>query len=163
MSSLLGGILAPMLYFQFSYIVDVATRGSNGEMRLLDLYAKIRGFINLGVLGMQLIGTSRVFRRIGVPLASTLSPLVYLLGFLGVSTRLDLPSGIGAVGSANLQDHAIQEPAQKILATLFPERVRAAATSLVEGPVQRAGGSLGNILVLCGLAIANPAAVGFAA
>ncbi len=162
-SALLAGTLGPMLYFQFSYIVDLATRGSNGEMRLLDVYAKLRGFINVGVLAMQLVGTPRVFRRIGVPLAATLSPLVYLLGFLGVSTRLDLPSGIGAVGGTNLQDHAIQEPAQRILVTLLPERVRAAATSLVEGPVQRTGSALGNVLVLCALAVSTPAWVGLVA
>jgi hypothetical protein len=162
-SALLGGCLGPMLYFQFSYVVDLATRGSNGEMRLLELYAKVRGGINAGVLCMQLIGTTRVFRRIGVPLASTLSPLVYLIGFFGVSTRLDLASGIGAVAGANLQDHAIQEPAQRILATLFPERLRAAATSLIEGPVQRFGGALGNVLVLSALAISGPAWIGFAA
>lgn len=161
--SLLGGTLGPMLYFQFSYIVDAATHGHNGEMRLLDLYAKLRGFINAGVLAMQLVGTARVFRKVGVPLASTLSPVVYILGFLGVSVRLDLPSGIGAVGSTNLQDHAIQEPAQRILVTLFPERLRAAATSLIEGPVQRFGGALGNVLVLTVLAIASPAWVGFTA
>ncbi len=162
-SALLAGTLGPMLYFQFSYIVDLATRGSNGEMRLLDVYAKLRGFINVGVLVMQLVGTSRVFRHVGVPLAATLSPLVYLVGFFGVSTRLDLPSGIGAVGGTNLQDHAIQEPAQKILATLLPERVRAAATSLIEGPVQRTGSALGNILVLCALAVSTPASIGFVA
>ena len=163
LGALLGGTLGPMLYFQFSYIVDVATHGTNAEMRLLDLYAKVRGFINVGVLAMQLIGTSRVFRRIGVPLAATLSPLVYILGFLGVSTRLDLPSGIGAVGGTNLQDHAIQEPAQRILVTLFPERLRAAATSLIDGPVQRAGGALGNVLVLIIIAVSTPAWVGFTA
>ena len=163
LSALLGGTLGPMLYFQFSYIVDLATRGSNGEMRLLELYAHLRGFINVGVLAMQLVGTSRIFRHIGVPFASTLSPVVYLLGFFGMSTRLDLPSGIGAVGGTNLQDHAIQDPAQQILITLFPERVRAVATSLIQGPVQRTGGAFGNLLVLAALWASTPASVGFTA
>jgi len=158
-----AGTLGPMLYFQFAYIANLATRGTNGEMRLLDLYAKLRGFINLGVLAMQLVGTSRVFRRLGLPLSATLSPLIYLLGFFGVSTRLDLPSGIGAVGGANLQDHAIQEPAQRILITLLPERIRPAATSLIDGPVQRFGGAVGNVLVLCVIAVSAPAMVGFTA
>ena len=59
---------------------------------------------------------------LGVPLASTLSPLVYFLGFFGLGVRLDLPAGIGAVVGANLQDHAIYDPAQKMLVTLFPSR-----------------------------------------
>ncbi len=163
LSAFFAGALGPMLYFQFAYIANLATRGSNGEMRLLDLYGKLRGFINLGVLIMQLVGTSRLFRHIGVPLASTFSPLTYLIGFFGVSTRLDLPSGIGAVGGTNLQDHAIQEPAQRILITLLPERVRAAAMSLIEGPVQRIGSATGNVLVLCVLGMTTAAWVGFAA
>jgi cyclic nucleotide-binding protein len=163
LGALLGGALAPILYFQFSYIVDIATRGADAEMRLLDLYARLRGIINLAVLAMQIVGTGRVFRRLGVPLASTLSPLVYLVGFCGVSARLDLLWGIGAVSGVNLQDHAIQEPAQRILVTLFPERLRAAAAALIEGPVQRLGGALGNVLVLCALAISTPAWIGVAA
>jgi hypothetical protein len=87
---------------------------------------------------LQLLGTSRLFRRIGVPLASTLSPLIYLLGFFSVSLRLGLEAAVGAMAGANLQDHAVYDPAQKVLVTLFPERQRPAATSLIDGPVQRA-------------------------
>jgi hypothetical protein len=160
-SALLCGVLGPMLYFQFSYVADLATQGSNGEQRLLDLYARFRGWINVGVLATQLVGTSRLFRTIGVPLASTVSPLVYLLGFAGLSVRLALPAGVAAVAAATLQDHAIYEPAQKILATLFRERVRPAVMTLVEGPVRRFGGALGNVVVLGALALGTPAWVGF--
>jgi hypothetical protein len=41
--------------------------------------------------------------------------------------------------------------------------VRTAATSLIEGPVQRTGGACGNLLVLAVLALSTPASVGFAA
>jgi len=75
-SALLCGALGPMLYFQFSYVADLATQGSNAELRLLWLYAVFRGGLNVAVLALQLLGTSRLFRRIGVPLASTLSPLI---------------------------------------------------------------------------------------
>src|SRR5262249_41082166 len=72
-SSLLAGVLGPMLYFEFSYVADLATRGATGEQRLLGLYAVIRGWINVGVLAIQLVGTSALFRRIGVPLAAAFS------------------------------------------------------------------------------------------
>ncbi|MFN8546004.1 MAG: cyclic nucleotide-binding domain-containing protein [Candidatus Binatia bacterium] len=161
-SALLSGVLGPMLFFQFSYVADLATRGSNAEQRLLDLYAYFRGFLNLGVLAIQLAGTSRLFRRIGVPLASTLSPLVYLVGFFGVGVRLDLPAGIGAIAGANLQDHAIYEPAQRMLVTLFRKRERGAAMALIEGPVRRLGGALGNVVILAMLALGTPAWIGLA-
>jgi len=159
-SALLCGTLGPMLYFQFSYVADLATQGANAELRLLSLYAAFRGWINVAVLILQLLGTARLFRRIGVPLASTLSPLIYLLGFFGISVRLSLDAAVAAMAGASLQDHAVYDPAQKVLVTLFPERQRPAATSLVEGPVLRAGGVLGNLIVLAVIALGQPASVG---
>ena len=74
LASLLAGILGPILYFEFAYVADLATQGSGGEQRLLNLYALFRGWLNVGVLVIQIIGTPAVFRRLGVPLASALSP-----------------------------------------------------------------------------------------
>ncbi len=159
-SALLCGALGPMLYFQFAYVADLATQGTSGELRLLSLYAAFRGWLNLAVLVLQLVGTARLFRRIGVPFAAALSPLMYLLGFFSVSLRLELTAAGGALAGTTLQDHAVYDPAAQVLVTLFPERQRPAATTLIEGPVQRLGAALGNLLVLALLALASPAWVG---
>ncbi len=162
LASLLAGILGPMLYFEFAYVADQATQGRGGEQRLLDLYALFRGWLNVGVMLIQMIGTPAIFRRLGVPLAAALSPAIYLLGLVGLSVRLSLAAGIIAVAGANLQDHAVYDPAQRILVTLFPERVRAAVTTLIEGPVKRSGGLVGNVLILVALAFGSPLWVGYA-
>ena len=133
------------------YIADLATRGANGEQRLLDLYAAFRGWLNVGVLGIQLMGTSRLFRRVGIR-SRRRCRRSSMLGFFGLGVRLDLPAGIGAVAGANLQDHAIYEPAQKMLVTLFPEPVRSTAIAAIEGPVRRLGGAVGNLLIIVALA-----------
>ena len=161
-SALLCGALGPMLYFQFSYVADLATQGTSGELRLLSLYAAFRGWLNLAVLVLQLVGTARLFRRIGVPFAAALSPFVYLLGFFSVSLRLELTAAGGALAGTTLQDHAVYDPASQVLVTLFPERQRPAATTLIEGPVQRLGAVLGNLIVLAIVGVASPAWVGFA-
>ena len=54
-SALLCGSLGPMLYFQFAYLADLATRGANAELRLLSLYAAVRGGLNVLVLLLQLL------------------------------------------------------------------------------------------------------------
>ncbi len=159
-SALLCGALGPMLYFQFAYVADLATQGTNAELRLLGLYAAFRGWLNVGVLALQLLGTARLFRRIGVPLAATLSPLIYLLGFFSVSLRLGLGAAVGAMAGATVQDHAVYDPAQRILVTLFPERQRPAATTLIQGPILRAGGAVGNLIVLGIIGFATPSWVG---
>jgi AAA family ATP:ADP antiporter len=160
-TSLLAGALGPMLYFQFSYVADLATRGATGEQRLLALYAVIRGWINIGVLAVQLLGTSALFRWVGVPLAAALSPVIYLLGMMGLSLRTSLPAGVGAMAGASLQDHAVYDPAQRILLTLFPERVRAAVTAIVDGVAKRVGGVVGNLVVLAIVAFGAPPLVGW--
>ncbi len=162
LASLLAGVLGPILYFEFAYVADRATQGQNGEQRLLDLYALFRGWLNVGVLLIQIVGTPAVFRSLGVPLASALSPLIYLIGLVGLSVQLSLAAGIAAVAGANLQDHAVYDPAQRILVTLFPERVRAAVTTLIDGPVKRTGSVLGNLVIIAALALGTPLWVGFA-
>jgi hypothetical protein len=155
-----SGLVGPMLYFQFQYVSDLAT---TGEESLLALYAQFRGWINIGVLMTQLAVTTSLFRRIGIPLSIVLSPAVYLVGFLGMSIRLSLPVGMGALAGAKLQEDAVYDPAMRILFNLFPERVRTRATGLLEGPVKRAGGALGNLLSIGAIHFASAIAVGYVA
>src|SRR5262249_46679075 len=156
-SSLLAGVLGPMLYFEFSYVADLATRGASGEQRLLGLYAVVRGWLNVGVLTIQMFGTSTLFRQISVPLAAVVSPVIYLLGLAGLSLGASLPAGVGAMAGATLQDHAVSDPAQRILLTLFPERVRATVTAVVDGAAKRVGAIAGNLIVIAILAFGAPA------
>lgn len=152
-SSLLGGLLGPMLYFEFSYVADIATKGSNGEQELLDLYALLRGWTNVGVLLIQVGGAATVFRKLGVPLAAAVTPVIYLLGFVGLGVQLSLTAGVAAMLAVSLQDNAVYEPAQRILVSLFPERVRATVTTLIQGPVKRGGAVLGSLVVMAALAL----------
>jgi len=155
-----SGLLGPMLYFQFQYVADQA---SSGEEGLLALFAVIRGSINTIVLATQLIVTASLFKRIGIPLSIVLSPIVYLIGFCGMSIRLNLAAGVGARAGTTLQDNAIYDPAMRTLFNLFPERDRSRATGLLEGPVKRAGSALGNILSLAAVHFASAIAVGYVA
>src|SRR5690606_30986700 len=115
-STLLGGILAPVLYYEFSAVADAATRGADAELRLLALFSQFRGWLNAGVLLLQLVGTSWLFQRIGVPLASLVAPLVYLVGTIALGNEATLAVGVIAMAAATLQDHSLQEPAERTLA-----------------------------------------------
>jgi hypothetical protein len=65
------------------------------------------------------------------------------------------------MAAVRLQDHAVYEPAQQTLFTLFNDRSRAAATAWVDGPLKRGGGVLGNVVILCALAVGSPIWVGY--
>lgn len=161
--ALCSGLLGPMLYFQFSYVADLATQGAEGEQRLLSFYSQFRGWISIAILLSQLLVSGSLFRRIGVPLSAALSPLVYVAGFLGLSLRLSLPVGVGAMAGTKLQDDAVSDPAMRVLYNLFPEEVRPRATALLEGPLKRGGGALGNVAILAALRLGSPPWVGYVA
>ncbi|TDJ15166.1 MAG: cyclic nucleotide-binding domain-containing protein [Deltaproteobacteria bacterium] len=163
LGTLCSGLLGPMLYFQFSYVADLATSGAGGEDRLLAFYAQLRGWIGFGVLATQLLVAGKLYRRIGIPLAAALSPLIYLFGFLGLSVRMSLPAGVGAMAGVKLQDNAVYDPAVRVLYSLFPESIRPRASAFLEGPIKRGGGALGNVLTIAAIRLGSPAAVGFAA
>src|SRR5262249_59758808 len=69
--------------------------------------------------------------------------------------------GGGGMATTSLQDHAVYDPAQRILLTLFPERVRATVTALVDGVAKRVGGVVGNLIVLGILGFGSAAWVGW--
>jgi len=162
---LLSGMLAPMLYFQFQWVVGQATTGIAGSTdRLKDLialYSVFRGWVNLGVLVAQLAFVSSLYRWIGIPLSVAMAPFVYMLGFAGLSVRLALPVGIGAMAATRLQDNAVFEPAFRVLYNLFPDQHRSRAGSFLEGPVKRGAGALGNLVVIAALQGATQAWVGY--
>ena len=155
-----SGVLGPMLYWQFQYVADLNTAG---EDALLAFYARFKGWVYGGVLVTQLLVSGRLYRRIGVPLSAAFSPIIYLVGFMGLSLRLSLPVGIGAKAGTQLQDNAIYDPAVRVLCSLFPEEIRARATAMIEGPVKRGGGAIGNSLIALALAIGTAPLVGYVA
>lgn len=148
----LGGLLAPILYFLFSVAADAATHGQHGEQELLTLYGTFRGWMNVAILALQLGGTSWLFRRVGVPRAGLISPVVYVFGLFGFLTVGGLGVAIAAMAAASLQDKALGEPAERTLATLFPENLRPTVSALLDGMLKRGGGVIGNLVVLATIA-----------
>ena len=161
--SFLAGVLGPMLYFEFSRAADLATRTADGEQRLLALYGQLRGWINVGVLAVQVGASASLFRLIGVPLAAALAPAAYLIGFVGLAARFGLATAMPASMSTSVLDHTVYEPAVRILGNLLPQRIRTVATSFIQGPAKRAGAALGSLLILAVVATLEPPRVALVA
>lgn len=158
-TSFLAGVLGPMLYFEFSRAADLATQTADGEQQLLALYGMLRGWINVGVLVVQVGVSASLFRLIGVPLASALAPVAYLLGFGGLAVRFSLATAMPATMSTSVLDHTVYEPALRILGNLLPQRERRAANSFIQGPAKRAGAALGSVLILAAVGLGDPSLV----
>ena len=97
-----GGLLGPILYFEFSFVADAATQGPDGEQELLSLYSQFRGWLNIFTLFAQLWLSSRLYHWLGIPLAVTLWPLTYLAGFVWLGVSLGLRAGVTSLGGARV-------------------------------------------------------------
>jgi hypothetical protein len=160
---LFGGLLSSVLYFEFSYIADAATTGPDAEERLLALFAKFRGWLNVAVLFTQLWLSARLYRRVGLPLSLVVWPASCLLGFGWLGIQPGLLAGISAFGAGRFAEIGVGSAALRVLFNLFPESLRPQATALLQGPVERLGGALGNAAVLLALALGTVHAIAYAA
>ncbi len=161
--ALCGGLLGPVLYFEFSYVADAATTGPEAEQELLALYSQFRGWLNIATLFAQLWLSSRLYRRLGVPAAVALWPLTYLMGFVWLSVQMSLRAGVVGLGGARVAEDGIAGPGLRVLFNLFPEETRSRAASLLEGPVTRVGGVTGNAVVIGALALGGATVLGWVA
>lgn len=162
-TSFLAGLLGPVLYFEFSFAADLATRTADGEQKLLGLYSQLRGWINVGVLAVQIGASAELFRRVGVPLSAMLAPAAYFCGLIGLGVRFGLRSAMPTTMTTSVLDHTIYEPAQRILCALLPENIRTAASSVIQGPAKRGGAAFGSLLILIVITFAQPSDLAFAA
>jgi hypothetical protein len=160
---LCGGALSPVLYFEFTTVLDAATQGVNGEQQLLDLYSQFRGWVNVAMLVSQLWLSAALYRRVGLPLSMALWPAAYLLGFTWLGFDFVLVAAMASFGVARVAEDGISNSAARVLYNLFPDGTRVRASGLLEGPVYRLGGVLGNTFVLGAIAVGGAAWVGWTA
>jgi len=158
-----GGLLGPALYYQFSFVADAATSGPEGEQRLLDLFAQFRGWLNVAMLGTQLWLSGHLYRRLGLPLALAFWPAAYLMGFAWLGVQPVLLAAVAGLGAARLTEDGIAGSALRVIFNLFPDHLRSRAAGLLEGPINRLGGVLGNALVMIALALGAGAWIGYGA
>jgi hypothetical protein len=160
---LCGGALSPILYFEFTTVLDAATQGADGEQRLLDFYSQFRGWVNIAMLVSQLWLSAALYKRIGLPLSMALWPAAYLLGFTWLGLEFVLVAAFASFGAARVSEDGIADSAARVLYNLFPDSTRARAPGLLAGPVYRFGGVLGNGFVLTALGAGSVAWIGWAA
>ncbi len=138
-----SGVAGPMLYVLYLHSVDLTHAGERG---FLEFIAGVNKWSGLATLLAQVLLVNTLYRRIGIPLSIALSPAVYLAAFVGLGVRLTSAVGSAARVGTKLQDGAVYDPAVRVIYNLFPEQIRARASALIEGPVKRLGGALGNAL-----------------
>ncbi|MBW2269804.1 MAG: cyclic nucleotide-binding domain-containing protein [Deltaproteobacteria bacterium] len=160
---LCGGALSPVLYFEFTSVLDVATQGPGGEQQMLNYYSQFRGWLNVAMLGSQLWLARLLYRNLGLPLSLVAWPAAYALGLAWLGLDFALFAAFASFGAARLAEDGVADSAVRVLYNLFPDDVRVRASGFLGGPVNRLGGVLGNAFVLGALALGVERWVGWAA
>jgi hypothetical protein len=162
-SLLCSGLLSPILYFEFSYLADAATAGPDGEEQLINLYAQLRGWMNVVTLVIQLWLAARIYQFLGLPLSVAIWPFTYMIGFSWIGLQFSIRAGMFAIASGRIAEDGVAESALRVLFNLFPENMRARASGLLNGPVAKFGSAIGNLAALGAIALGSARAAGFVA
>jgi len=158
--ALAAGLVGPMLYIQFQYVADASTSGEQGFLSYVSL---VRTWLGGFTLVAQLFLVSWLYRRIGIPLSIALSPVVYLLSFVGLGVSLVASVGSVARISTKFVDNAVYDAAFRVIYNLFPETMRARASALAEGPAKRLGTAIGTLVCAATLRVGPAAWIGYLA
>jgi len=144
--SVLGMVLALFLA-QYLYL-DVFAASFPDPADLATFLSAYLAVSNLVELAVEIWVTPVLIRRVGVPGANMLHPLLMLLAFGGLATRWGLAAGIGARSARELAENAIAMPVRSLVYNAMPARFRGRMRALLEGIVFYAGMSLAGVVLL---------------
>ena len=92
--------------------------------------------------------TPRLIRRVGVPGANLIHPVLMILSFGGLAWRYGLPAGVAARSARELMDNAMAAPIRSLIQNAMPARFRGRMRAFIEGVVVYAGMSVAGIVLL---------------
>jgi len=97
---------------------------------------------------VEVLVTPRLIRRIGVPGANLIHPVLLLLSFGGLAWRYTLPAAMGARVARELMDNALAAPVRSLVQNAIPRRLRGRMRAFLEGIVVYAGMAAAGLLLI---------------
>lgn len=132
-------ILAVVVTFiYFTRLAMVAGVGSDVDTRTT-VFARIDFYTQAATLVLQLVVTGHLMRRLGVPVALALLPLVVALGFAGLYAVGTLAALVVFDAVFRAVQRAIMRPARETLFTVVSREEKYKAKAFIDTFVYRAG------------------------
>jgi AAA family ATP:ADP antiporter len=128
-----------VLYFQQAHIVRDAF--ASAEERTA-VFAAVDLAVNALTIGMQVLGTSRVVRALGVAWTLALVPLLLGAGFLALAVAPVLPVILAVQILRRAGDYAITRPAREMLYVVLGREEKYKAKNFIDTVVYRGGDAL---------------------
>jgi ATP:ADP antiporter, AAA family len=166
---LILAIIATLLYF--TQLQMVAALGADTDAQTT-LFANINTYTQVATLILQALVTGHVLKRMGVPFALAVVPIVVGLGFIGLAISASLAMYILVDATFRATQRGFMRPARETLFTVVSREDKYKAKSVIDVPIYRAGDVIGAFTegALTGLgwglialtAFAVPVAIGWA-
>ncbi|NNL67284.1 MAG: hypothetical protein HKP30_13635, partial [Myxococcales bacterium] len=131
--SALGMVLAAFLA-QYLYS-DIFVREFPEPVQLATFLSAYLAITNVVEILIGIAVTPWLIRRLGVPGANLLHPVLMFFSFVGMAFRFGLPSGIAARAAEELMDNALAAPLRSLLQNAMPSRFRGRVRAFLEGIV----------------------------
>ncbi len=144
--SALGMVIAAFMA-QYLYS-DVFARRFPEPAELAAFFAIYFAVTNLIEILVEVFVTPRLIRRIGVPGANLIHPVLLILSFGGLAWRYGLPAAMGARMARELTDNALAAPIRSLVQNAIPRRLRGRMRAFLEGIVVYAGMATAGLLLL---------------
>ncbi len=97
---------------------------------------------------VELLVTPLAIRRLGVPTANLLHPLLTAASFAGLALAPGLVSAVAARANRELLDNALAVPVRTLVGNALPQRFRSRVRAFLEGIVVYSGMSLAGAVLL---------------
>ena len=156
-------VVATFVYFEQAHIVAHSFGDSASRTRF---FARIDLVVNIVAVSMQIFGTGRVMRKIGVTAVLAVMPLIAAggLAVLAAAPLLTVLAGFQIVRRAG--DYALTRPARELLFTVVTPIEKYRVKNVIDTLVYRAGDAIGAwafaTLSALGFGLSGAASIGVA-
>ena len=143
------GMVLSLFLAQYLYS-DIFARSFTTPEALATFFGVYLAVTNVAEIAIEVAVTPLLIRRLGVPAANLVHPVLMLGAFAGLALRFDLWAAVGSRVSRELVDNALATPVRALLYNAMPVRLRGRMRAFLEGILLYAGMSLagGVLLVL---------------
>ena len=137
---LLFSVTSTFLYFEQAGIAkrSFLDRGSQTAF-----FAQVDLLVNVLTLGVQLLLTGRIVRRLGVGWTLALLPAISAIGFAALAVSPTIAAIVGFQVLRRAGNFAIARPIREVLFTVVPREDRYKAKSFIDTVVYRLGDQVG--------------------
>ena len=137
---LILAVLVTFLYF--TRLQMVAALGQDLDMRT-GVFARVDLVTQIATLALQLVVTGHIMKRLGVPIALALVPLVVALGYIGLAIAGSLAALVVVDAVFRATQRAIMRPARETLFTVVSREDKYKSKAFIDTFVYRGGDAVG--------------------